>query len=94
MAQEKVQRGMKRVISNREFSVLKYLNDQSEMLKDRITVEVTDIAMGSGVRDSDEVLRALYTLEGKSFVQPEPAGDFTSSQWRITDVGKKAVELF
>ena len=90
----KKQSGQRRMISSREMTVLKYLKDQSAALRDRMTIEVTEIASGCGLRDSDEVLRALYTLEGKSLVEPSPAGDFTSSHWKITDVGRKAFDLF
>lgn len=56
--------------------------------------EVSEIALNTGIRDSDDVLRALYTLEGKQLVQPEPVGDFTSTKWQITTHGLKALQIF
>lgn len=93
MSSTKMERGAKRLISGRELSILKYIADRSEADVDRLTVEVSEIVCGCDIRDSDEVWRALYTLEGKCLVEPEPRGDFTSHQWKITDIGKKALDL-
>ena len=57
------------------------------------SAEINEIVSNTGIRDSDEVLRALYTLEGKSLVCPFPEGDFTSNQWQITIFGLKALRL-
>ena len=88
VANERVKQNL---FSDVEVSVLKNLAPTSS--QENITLEVTDIVTKSGIKDSDEVLRALYTLEGKSLVQPYPAGDFTSNSWKITDVGIKALDL-
>ena len=56
-------------------------------------LEITEISCMTGIRDSDEILRALYTLEGKNLVSPEPKGDFTSNQWIITETGVRAVGM-
>ena len=55
--------------------------------------EIADIAIASGIKDNDEVLRALYNLEGKSMAEPYPVGDFTSQRWRVTPTGVKAFAL-
>ena len=55
--------------------------------------EVSELSQDTGIRDNDEILRALYTLEGKRMVSPEPDGDFTSNQWQITDTGRKALQF-
>ena len=86
----KVQRGHQRVISGREYQILRFLSSTTESS----TYEVGQITEGCGIRDTDEIVRALYTLEGKSLVEPDPLGDFTSSHWRITQVGKRALGLF
>ena len=57
------------------------------------TMDVSELATVTGVRDNDEVLRALYTLEGKSLARPHPEGDFTSTSWKITQTGIKALGL-
>lgn len=54
---------------------------------------ISEIALKTGISDSDEVLRALYVLEGRSLVEPHPHGDFTSDRWRITAVGIKALSM-
>lgn len=54
-------------------------------------IEISEIALETGIRDVDEVQRALYLLEGKNLVQPEPPGDLTSSFWCLTDNGMRAV---
>ncbi len=86
------QRVRKNLISTSEFAVLQTLQQRSTTT-DEATSEVGDIASAIGIRDNDEVWRALYSLEGKNLVKPYPAGDFTSHHWAITDVGVKAVEL-
>lgn len=88
LSTSKIQRGPKRVISGREEQILKFLSSGAS------TFEVSQICEACGVRDTDEIVRALFTLEGKSLVEPNPPGDFTSSQWRITPVGTRALGLF
>ena len=83
-------------ISEYELAVLAMLHDkiisdgENSAFK---TIEISELSHSTGINDNDEVLRALYTLEGKSFVTPEPPGSFTSTSWRITDVGCKALQL-
>ena len=84
------------IISERELAVLSSLRrrrriEEPEPAQD--TIELSEICFSTGIKDSDEVLRALYTLEGKNLVQPEPPGDFTSSQWQITAGGMTALRL-
>lgn len=83
----------KNIISKTEFTVLSNLHQRYSSSKDTPTSEISQISVETGIRDNDEVLRALYTLEGKNLVSPEPAGSFTSSIWKITDTGLKAIEL-
>lgn len=84
----------KNLISTSEFEILRLLHHKrSATLSPQPTTEVNEISQATGIGDSDEVLRALYTLEGKSLVQPEPHGDLTSNHWLITDVGIKAFNL-
>lgn len=80
------------MFSEREIGVLHCLRKSSGAEPDA-TVEVTEIGLAIGLRDNDEVLRALYTLEGKHLVAPQPAGDLTSSRWRITPIGLKAIQV-
>ncbi len=80
-------------ISSSELVILRHLGD-SNAARDRRITEITEISVTTGIRDNDEVLRALYTLEGKNLVEPEPKGDFTSNRWQITDVGLRALQLF
>jgi len=75
----------KKLISEDEASVLKYM-----VAKNTKTVTVSDITVATKL-DADTVLRALYTLEGKNIVSPEPEGDFTSKDWKVTVIGKKAM---
>ena len=77
---------IKNAISNRELEVLSSLNNDN-------AIEINEIVSNSTIKDSDEVLRALYTLEGKSLVAPFPEGDLTSNQWKITNNGAKALRL-
>jgi hypothetical protein len=83
----------KNSFSDRELTILRCLCERRAGGRERPTAEITEISFTTGIRDSDEVLRALYTLEGKSLVEPEPRGDFTSHQWQITDVGLRALEF-
>ena len=83
----------KNIISKIEFAVLNNLHQRYSTSKETPTSEISQISVETGIRDNDEVLRALYTLEGKNLVSPEPAGSFTSTIWKITDTGLKAVEL-
>jgi hypothetical protein len=93
----------KNAISDSEFMVLNCLGQRADDVKIEVaseeasssvpTTEVAEISTNTGIRDNDEVLRALYTLEGKNLVSPEPAGDFTSNQWQITPTGLKALRL-
>ena len=83
-------------ISDCELMVLNCLGEKKSCEQDEqqtSIAEVVEISNTTGIKDNDEVLRALYTLEGKNLVSPEPAGDFTSSQWQITEVGLKALRL-
>ena len=80
-------------ISEREVTVLRCLSSKQLSPADVNSAEVSEIAYAIGIRDNDEVLRALYTLEGKSLVSPEPEGDFTSNNWQITTLGQKALYL-
>jgi hypothetical protein len=87
-------RNAKRMISDPELLVLKFMDTELKADPERENLEVTEISMGLGVRDTDEVLRSLYTLEGKHLVEPCPPGDFTSSFWRVTPIGERAVQMF
>ncbi len=80
---------LQKIISQRELSVLKVLRERQSLQTS--TSDIGEIATQSGIRDNQEVQRALYLLEGKNFVKPDPEGDFTSNRWRITDVGMKAL---
>ena len=77
-------------ISRKELTVLKCLEDNTV----EASIELTQISVSTGIRDRDEVLRALYTLEGKNLAQPSPEGDLTSNQWKITNDGVRALRLF
>ena len=90
-------------ISDSEVRVLKTLSSRKpscpvtasnpEPLFSKALLEVGEISFASGLRDNDEVLRALYTLEGKNLVSPHPEGDFTSDVWQITDGGLQALSI-
>ncbi len=80
-------------ISQLELNVLKCLNTRKVGTKEVSPADISEISYTTGIKDNDEVLRALYTLEGKSLVSPEPRGDFTSNVWQITDVGLQALNL-
>ena len=75
--------------SDNELVVLMSLQREEETP----TTEITEILNSTGIRDNDEVLRALYTLEGKHLVSPDPKGDFTSNRWKITDRGIQALNI-
>lgn len=82
----------KALFSQIEYSVLKCLSTKRRAPSSNAT-EISEISCTTGIRDSEEVLRALYTLEGKSLVEPEPRGDFTSNIWQITDFGVRALDM-
>lgn len=80
-------------ISDLELRVLRSFSSRIVPLSGLEVAEISEISYAVGIRDNDEVLRALYTLEGKSLVSPDPEGDFTSSNWKITELGKRALSL-
>jgi len=81
------------MLSNQELAILRTLNNKFRSAAEETIAEISDIAVGVGSKDSEEVLRALYTLEGKSLVEPEPRGDFTSNKWKITNMGMRALQI-
>ena len=83
----------KNIVTDTEFNVLKILYRRYATNKKSPVAEISQIAVESNTRDNDEILRALYTLEGKSLVSPEPEGVFTSKVWKITEFGVKAYDL-
>ena len=83
----------KNIISDTELNILQFLETNLGSTVDRNTIEIAQISQSTGIKDNDEVLRALYSLEGKSLVEPNPPGDFTSNHWRITNVGSKALDM-
>lgn len=82
----------KAMVSQVELAVLRTLKVQIGAENSQHT-DISELSSATGVRDNDEILRALYTLEGKNLVQPEPPGDLTSSIWKITDGGVKALQM-
>ena len=54
--------------------------------------EIAEIAELTGLSDEREVQRYLLILEGQKLVAPFPEGDFTSSRWRITREGVRAMK--
>ncbi len=83
----------KSYVSKTELAVLRtLLHQRGDLATDRSLIDVNELASVTGIKDSDEILRALYTLEGKSLARPEPDGDLTSPHWIITDTGVKAVQ--
>ena len=79
-----------------EMAILCFLGNNShavQAVEEAKTIEVSQISSTIGIKDKDEIVRALYTLEGKSLAQPYPQGDFTSNQWHITEVGVQAIQL-
>jgi len=87
-------RNAKRIISDIELEILKFMDRELKSDVDKGNLEVSEISQGTGVRDTDDILRALYTLEGKHLVEPCPPGDFTSSFWKVTVIGERAVLMF
>lgn len=87
-----MERVKENLFSRVEVVVLQTLAKSSSFCETSST-DVSEISVSTGIRDNDEVLRALYTLEGKNLVCPEPAGDFTSHLWKITATGEKALQL-
>lgn len=83
----------KNVMSENEMSVLRSLRMITSVAVGERTSEISELVAHTGIKSSDEVLRALYTLEGKHLVTPEPEGDFTSNLWRITERGVQALDL-
>lgn len=79
-------------ISHLELDVLRCLCSRKGG-KDVSPADISEISFTTGIKDNDEVLRALYTLEGKNLVEPEPRGDFTSNVWQITSIGIRALGL-
>jgi len=75
-----------------EINVLQLLCQRSGREEQQIS-EISEIAVATGIKNNEEVQRALYVLEGRSLVAPEPMGDLTSKHWRITDTGQKALQL-
>lgn len=85
---------LQNLISGGELAVLLTLkNKHSDSEETTPVVEISEIVSQSGIEDSEEVLRALYSLEGKSLVRPDPDGDFTSIHWKITEYGTRAIEI-
>jgi len=80
-------------ISSCEFAVLNSMGCETITPPELSTIEIADISCSTGIKDNDEILRALYTLEGKNLVSPQPPGDFTSSQWQLTEGGKQALRI-
>ncbi|HMO16726.1 MAG TPA: hypothetical protein PKA63_02625 [Oligoflexia bacterium] len=73
--------------SKLEVDVLKCLVEKKRRPNSTDLTELGEIISSTNLRDQDEILRALYTLEGKGLVIPDPVGDFTSSKWKATDNG-------
>lgn len=88
-----MERVKENLFSQTEVTVLKCLCNRQQSQEDTDTTDITELSSSTGIRDNEEVLRALYTLEGKSLVEPHPPGDFTSTSWRITGTGVKALTL-
>jgi hypothetical protein len=73
--------------SQLEVGVLRCLVEKNNRPNSTNLTELSEIIQSTSVRDQDEILRALYTLEGKGLVSPDPEGDFTSSRWKATEHG-------
>lgn len=73
--------------SQLEVGVLRCLVDKNNRPNSTNLTELSEIIASTGMRDQDEILRALYTLEGKGLVSPDPEGDFTSTKWKATENG-------
>lgn len=78
--------------SKLEVEVARCLADKKARTGTNIT-ELIEITHFCSIRDQDEILRALYTLEGKGLVSPDPEGDFTSTKWKMTEVGFGTLEV-
>ena len=76
-----------------EVSVMRCLVEKRTKAVGPALAELFEIGTAAGLKDQDEVLRALYTLEGKGLASPEPEGDFTSNKWKATEVGVRALEV-
>jgi len=83
----------KPVISHNEVRVLQHLQVRACEAGTVSPSHIAEISSLSGIKNNEEVQRALYILEGKSLVEPEPAGDLTSNHWKITSMGIKAYEI-
>ena len=81
------------LINDNEMDILVCLNRRPMAGEEHTPADITEIAYNTGIKDKEEVLRALYTLQGRSLVSPFPDGDFTSNHWMITNGGVKALEL-
>ena len=79
------------LLSSNERQVLSSMVESSGPSSE--TIEVSYIGQVSGIGEHDEIVRALYNLEGKNLVEPVPKGDFTSQVWKVTGAGAKALEL-
>ncbi len=73
--------------SQLEVGVLRCLVEKNNRPNSSNLTELTEIIQSTTTRDQDEILRALYTLEGKGLVSPDPVGDFTSTKWKATEHG-------
>lgn len=73
--------------SKLEVDVLRCLVEKKRRPNSTDLTELSEIIAATNLRDQDEILRALYTLEGKGLVSPDPVGDFTSTKWKATDNG-------
>ncbi len=56
------------------------------------SLEITEIAERSGLRDEKETQRFLFILEGQKLVTPCPPKDFTSKIWQITSQGVQTLK--
>ena len=74
----------------RQFELVKFMHrnaDQQSCAPTEAQYTVADMVEGTDIGTADEVLRALYIMEGQKMVTPFPIGDFTSSHWCLTDGG-------
>jgi hypothetical protein len=87
----------KTVFSQNEVDLLSLLvgvkNGSIKNSEKRDFLSVKEICESLKTKDTDEITRALFTLEGKSLVEPNPPGDFTSTFWKTTAIGEKALEV-
>lgn len=81
------------LLSSIELKALRLLKDRRSLSKDRPTYEIAELCEALSIRDDDDVLRALYNLEGKDLVKPRPEGDLTSHHWEITEIGIRALQM-